>query len=166
MLSILDAEEEIFSFSLILDWLKFTSLKDFLLFLRDDDEVEEEMGILVEFLNFLELAMLLSFWLLMFEEESESWNLGFNFKGRKGIEIEFKLSDLGEERWALSLLQFESIVGEGFVLHDVVYIVVDSMDCTESFLGKDMYEDTVDVEEDAEIKEGREEEVEEWDIFV
>lgn len=47
------------------------------------------------------------------------------------------------------------------MLHDVVYIVVDSMDCTESFLGKDMYEDTVDVEEDAEIKEGREEEVEE-----
>ena len=40
--------------------------------------------------------------------------------------------------------------------------VVDSMDCIESFLGKDMYEDTVEVEVE-EIREGSEEEVEEWD---
>ena len=43
-------------------------------------------GKFVEFLNFLELEMLLML-LLMFEEESECCDFGFNFKGRNGIEI-------------------------------------------------------------------------------
>lgn len=52
---------------------------------------------------------------------------------------------------------FGNIIGEGLVSE-----VVDSIDCIESFLGKDMYEDTVEVEVE-EIREGSEEEVEEWD---
>lgn len=93
-LSILGGLEGTFSFPSKLTCVKFTSFNDFLLSFKDSEEVEDEMGIFrgkfVEFLNFLELAML-----LRFEEESESCDFGFNFKGRNGKEIRFADFDFG-----------------------------------------------------------------------